>query len=776
MKRTLFRWAIGMIALIVFATILPTAAVSADQKEAYDVTYTFTGDESTLAGYAQGIITITPPEGGKTSGYYLLYFADKKGVLSNYDELASIAITGNTVIHEIKDSTLISPKATRIAVFESDTRFLDNAPTIDKAVAIIDIPAEKRLSPGNAELTFGAIADVHMNYQAHNRGAYEKWESALQFFTERKTDCIIVAGDMTGDESDSPLTQQYQKYNDIIKASKYPADNIYECIGNHGNTADGRALFTQYTAGKNDNRPTEESPWYSVLIEGKGTNARDNLFLFMAQELEAPGDSAAYDNFSKEQIDWLEETLLAYENTNTNIFIVEHSPFLNYGPGDRENGDYTGMVTFHELNTQSMRLKALLEKYRDVVVMSGHTHLSLYDLENYGDENNNSCRMIHLGSGCQPTSYGAGLTLERSTDGRYPVTPTYGSEAYTVTVYHNYIIYRGYNLSTGKLIPAACYLLPIRAFAPSNTPAVEDLYSILDGSGTEKDPYLIEDAADFKAFTDAFNAGASKESEMFGNKQYFLQTANIDMRSIAGYSGVESSGTSPRFFAGTYNGGGHTLTVDITAAGQRAIFPVVYGTICNVILKGDITATESAQPIRTLYGNAINCLFEVGLYAPATSGICYVNYGAVYNVYASGTMQGQKQFPVAAADSSSNYINVYHYFVDADGTPIEDKYGIQSNDADTISEVFNNRESIQYQEAQTLIGTNEMTDLIISENDLDFETKQTTTTRTTTTTVVLATSPLASLSYMSWVAVLLVVMLAAVIIGFVVWSRMSKKY
>ncbi len=771
----MYRLVSGVCSLLLLLSLFSMSFALTTAQEAFTVDYTFTGSEKQLAGFAEGLITITPPADGRTDGYYLLYFANDTAILPSYDEFASIAITGHTVTHQVKEATLIPPKATRLAVFESDERFVKDAPAIDTAVAFIPIPNEKRPSFGAAEASFGAIADVHMNYQAYNRGAYQKWKKALSVFAERKTDFVIVAGDMTGDASDSPLDSQYRKYLDLIAESTYPLENIYEAIGNHGNTAVGRELFVEYTAGADEKHPIDGSAWFSVLKKKKTADARDNLFIFMAQELEAPGDSANGDNFSKEQIDWLASLLDTYQHTDTNIFIVLHAPFVDYGPGDRHGGDYRSSVTFKDTYPQTMRLKSILENHKDVIVMSGHTHLSLYDLENYSDEDGTSCRMIHLGSGCQPTSYGTGLTLERSTDGRRTVTPTYGSEAYTVTVYKDYIVYIGRNLSTGKIIPAASYLLPVKAF-PADNSGKADLYDTLRGSGTEKDPYLIEDAADFKLFTDSFNTRAAKENEMFGNGQFFRQTADIDMRSIAGYNGTVSSGSDPYFFAGTYNGDGHTITVNIHGRGERSVFPVVYGTVCNLILKGEITSNEKAQPVRTLYGNVINCLFDVKLTAAtAVSGIVYANYGTMYNVYARGTLTAEKKSAIAAADSSFNYVNVFHCYHDDNGVAVNDSYGIYSEDIDEILDIFNKRDTIQHQEAQALIGEYEMTDLVIDDGTLGFEHNGISPT-TTTTTAVLAAAPLISLPYSTWVMLLIAGIAVLTVAGLFAWKMFSKKY
>ncbi len=415
-----------------------------------DVDYVFADD---AAGYAQGEITVTPVASERTDGWYLLYFGDHNGPLAGYDELASAAITGETVSVTIGKATWLPPEATRLLVFESDHRFAEEPPTGDRAVGEAAIPRHKRLCLSKVELSFGAVSDVHMNYQTYGRGAYEKWAAALTFFHDQQTDMLIVAGDMTGDPNEAPLAEQYETYLGIIEDSPYDPTCVYEAIGNHGNTESGRETFVAYTAGADEEHPYAGSPYYSVR---KG----NNLFIVMAQELNAPGDSAKCDNFSEEQLDWVESLLGQYSGSGVNVFLIEHAPIYNFSGGDRHNGDYTSTLQAKAPFLSVMRFRKMLRTYPDVIMLSGHTHVSLYDGWNYADDDGNAARMIHLGSTCQPTSYGTGERLERSTDGRHPVTVDYGSEAYMVTVYKTHIVFKGYNLSTGQIIPKACLLLP----------------------------------------------------------------------------------------------------------------------------------------------------------------------------------------------------------------------------------------------------------------------------------------------------------------------------
>lgn len=432
---------------------------------AASVSIQFTGDEAKRAGFAQSEITVTPGAAGAKAGYYVVYYTDGQQVLAGYDEATAIKITGGTAKGGITDGHLLPKGAKGIAVFESNTHYLTKTPNIKEAIATAEIPAAKQTPDfGAVEFSFGAISDTHMNYEQYDRGAYEKLRNSMNFFAKEQMDIVVITGDMTGDRGDGPsLEEQYEKHKEILKGSDFPQNKVYEGIGNHGNTPADAALMTQYLGGKDENHPFKNSPYYHVLFKGKN-GARDNLFIFMAQEIEASSESSSRDNFSKRQIDWLEDLLERYGETDANIFLIIHSPFLQHGAGDIENGTYTNCITLNPKYEQTMRLQTLLEIYKDSIVMSGHSHISFYENANYSDLGNDFARTVHIGSNCQPCGYGGTASHIRSFDGRRNVTPTYGSEGYTVEVYKDYIIYTGYNFSTGQRIPAACLILPVEGY------------------------------------------------------------------------------------------------------------------------------------------------------------------------------------------------------------------------------------------------------------------------------------------------------------------------
>lgn len=675
-----------------------------------DLTYTFDGDEKDKAGFAQGRITVTPVSETKAGGYYLVYFADENGLLEEYDELACIEKTGEAVAYEVKDGSFLPANVTKLAVFESESRFLDKHPVIEDAVDVINVTHTKRLELGELRYTFGATSDVHMNFEALGFGSLAKWEGALEFFADSKVDSVIVTGDMTGDDE---LEEEYKEYVDRIDASAIPLECVYEAIGNHGNTLNAYETFAKYTGGSDEVHPYEGSPYYYVLKSAE--QGRDNLFIFMAQELKAPGDSAEYDNFSKRQVDWLERVLNEFENSNTNIFLIEHSPILNWSPGDRLNGDYTRMITFKESYTQTMRLKALLEKHKRVIMMTGHTHLTFYENENYSDQYDSFCRMVHVSSGTQTSSYNHGNTLISDTDGRKLNSPIYGSEGYIVSIYDDYIIYTGYNISTRRIIPAACIILPTVPYGGSGgeviDPTVKDVTGVkrfLDlarGSGTAEDPYLISSETEFKLLTDEFSRSvASDEKNMFGYGKYFLQMCDLDMRGVEGYNGTAASGSTRYTFAGNYNGNGHTIRVDISGGGQQSVFPYSYGVISNLKVEGSIKGGTCAQVVRALHGKLINCIFDVDLDAEQEAGAIYSNYGYVYNLYLIGEHSSDSDASVVSVNhNSTRYYNVFCNRTQ-NNRIVSSPYGTLSEDIESVVAAFNDRNGKEYEVALGYLG------------------------------------------------------------------------
>ncbi|MBE6691838.1 MAG: hypothetical protein E7586_00705 [Ruminococcaceae bacterium] len=485
-------------------------------------------------------------------------------------------------------------------------------------------------------------------------------------------------------------------------------------MGNHGNTSAGLSQFAR-TFGADEVHPYTNSPYYHVLKEGEN-GEKDNLFIFMWMEM---GDTAAISTknvFSADQIDWLEGLLNTYDNDQTNVFVICHSPFLNYGAGDRyKGGGYTNLIDADQptVYPQNSELKYLLQQHKDVIVMSGHTHLTLYEGANYSDVNNEFAHTVHVPSVTWPRAYTAdGSSCPAGTDGRYSAdTATYGSEAYLVRVFDDYIVYVGYNLSTGKIIPAACIIIPTDR---GEAPTPDDVF---EGSGTKDDPYLIQDAQDFLLLTSGFSNDAydgKGASDGYGAGKYFLQTANIDLSDIDAYMGTYAGSAKDTVlnahqpaFSGIYNGNGYTLTVDIDGSDSRSVFPYLYGTVANLKIEGSITGTMhansggAAMPIARVRdgANVVNCYFDLDLTANETFGVSKgaAANGNIYNVYATGSLTGNSKH----AMTNNNVIKNGNAYYNYDGT-FTDTIGTKKT-AEDVATAFNNTSSAAYTTAKSIL-------------------------------------------------------------------------
>ena len=632
----------------------------------YDITvdYKFTGDEAALAGYAEGVITISA--GDITGGRYTLYWGDEKGVLASYEAIASVnAGSDGSAEYRLTENIAIPAGADRLLVFYN----VSGKPTVP-AAAEYEIPVAKRFAARTPEFTFASVSDIHVNYNSSDPnsdnycGAPAKWTAALNYFAELGLDMVAVSGDGTGGGEVS----EYEVYTKSIRDSAYPAEKIYMARGNHDSQKN--ANFIKYCDRSDMVHPFTDSPWFYVMKKGdKGE--KDNLFIFLAQELDNTSNTPGQDNFSDRQLDWLEALLKEYSGTNTNIFILEHAFYHNWGPGDRYDGVYVQPMHLKDEFSGNLRLQRLLIEYKEAVLMSGHSHIAFSEMVNFSDENGTACRMIHNSSTSQLRVYNASGGISYRAEGR--VDNKKGSEGYVVGVYDTDIVYSGTNLTTHEAIPTACYIFPsytenrgdavsveitkapvkteynageffdpkgmevTATYADGSTAVVRgwglsDNHTLADGAdsvtvkygeltaeqkikitkitdcfegkGTFDDPFIIATPEDFANLNDCFASiagSSSNDNTTFGAGMYFRQTADIDMTGYAGYVGTPANGGLKYGFAGVYDGNGHSIKVKIdTSNTDASVFPYLNGVLMNVRFEGSIKAGTNASPVRTV--------------------------------------------------------------------------------------------------------------------------------------------------------------------------------
>lgn len=131
------------------------------------------------------------------------------------------------------------------------------------------------------------------------------------------------------------------------------------------------------------------------------------------------------------------------------------------------------------------------------------------------------------------------------------------------------------------------------------------------GSGTEEDPYLISSEAAWNYLADQVSAGNTYSGK------YFRQTEDISVSTMVG-------ATSSHKFSGTYDGDGHTLTVNYNSTAQYAA-PFSYAdgaTFKNLHIAGSITSSAKyvASFVGYSYGSNtfLNCRSSVAITSSIT--------------------------------------------------------------------------------------------------------------------------------------------------------------
>ena len=190
--------------------------------------------------------------------------------------------------------------------------------------------------------------------------------------------------------------------------------------------------------------------------------------------------------------------------------------------------------------------------------------------------------------------------------------------------------------------------------AVSNITVGENTLSEPDG--TRARPYLIESAADFKAFSDALIAGEDYAGV------YWRQTKNIDLAGLAGYTGVGSSAT----FAGFYDGTGHTINIDIASQTDECLFPYVTGTIINLGVTGSVKNVGTAGAISTAVqegGRIVNCWSNADVEGADPGSIASVNYGTIASCYFFGELTATSGKASDIAKRTENSVDRNNYYM-----------------------------------------------------------------------------------------------------------------
>ena len=455
-----------LLAVILAITMLLSVIPFAVSAEDVALTYTFSGENADDAGYAQGTITYT----AQAEGTYYLYWADDEKALDKYFEIASFTLgAGQTGTFKFPAQVAIPADAEKVIV---STEKASDTAVVSNAVAQFDIPDSKKLfdSVKERQYRYAALSDIHIDRQHGSDAGYyvnadKNWAQTLDVCVDREVDFIISAGDQVSNAWGA--TQEWLTYQQILAESDY-VNPIYEADGNHeprgsaNSNCDVACSNEEYSLATGLDADAqsivENKDYYEVTEPTTGDH-----FIFMSEVNAHPGEN---DNFSKEQLDWLEGLLAKYKGDGKKIFLIQHALIQGYGAGDDTfDPGYQGGIRMQHAETgeqfpNNQRFKAIIEANKEIIWYSGHTHIDFRENQNYSSENGTSCHMVHIPSACNTASYvkdeNGNKYLGTSTDYTFYDDATQG---YIVDVFDGATILNGTNLYYNKIYPKYTYLI-----------------------------------------------------------------------------------------------------------------------------------------------------------------------------------------------------------------------------------------------------------------------------------------------------------------------------
>lgn len=474
MKKTWKHVICLMLSFCMVIAMAPSVPPVADAAAATTITYSFKGSDKSTAGFAQGTITLKSAKGGN----YYLYWADNKKALGGYYEIAALNVKkGKSKTFTFDEQTAIPANATKIIAIKSKTE--PATKTVAKAEAVYNIPAKKQLKvkSSDALYTFSSYSDIHIDEEHWGElpgywweYSERHWAQALQYSVDKKVDFIVSSGDQVTNASLDNLDKEWQAYQNILAKSSY-VNPIYESGGNHEVRQDGAVdkELRAYVLGSgldSTAKTINSGKSYYTMEEPK----TGDLFIFMS--LEAGYRPAKYDEFTDEQLDWLEGLLKENYGKGKNIYLVQHALISGYGAGDDTKTPYYSGSVNPELPS-AKRFVSIIEQYPDIVWISGHTHEDYSLGYNYSNNGGTSCNMIHNSSVGNPTHVSGGAIDYTFYENN--------SQGYYVQAFEDVILFNGANLCDKKIYPAYSYIIKGKTEARY---AVNENYTMVSGDKT----------------------------------------------------------------------------------------------------------------------------------------------------------------------------------------------------------------------------------------------------------------------------------------------------
>ncbi|MGN0458539.1 MAG: metallophosphoesterase [Eubacterium sp.] len=277
-------------------------------------------------------------------------------------------------------------------------------------------------SSSSVKMTFAAWGDPQVSNTMTSREKYVKASAKDLKNAQSNIDALVLAGDIT----ENAVQNEYDAvYNDLVNTG---VSNFVTATGNHdvrmSKYDDAKRKYVSFTNKLNSavgSSISINSMYYKCTIKGY-------TFIVLGSEKSQLEEASISDT----QLKWLDTQLKSVANKGKPVFVVMHQPLKNtHGLPDTWGSSSKTAGTVGE---QSDSIKAILNKYKNIVLITGHLHTGFgkYSYQKIG--NIHSVNLPSIGVD--------------NDDGYY----NENGLGYMVEVFSNKVLFRARNFNTGEYV------------------------------------------------------------------------------------------------------------------------------------------------------------------------------------------------------------------------------------------------------------------------------------------------------------------------------------
>jgi predicted phosphodiesterase len=285
---------------------------------------------------------------------------------------------------------------------------------------------QNEITDTDPNIQLAVISDTHISTK--NNDTVKKFETALKDLNSVAPDYDVLA--VGGDMTDHGLTQEYDLFKSILNANINQNADTFFVMGNHEWMEKKVNRASKVTDSNLISRFVNEmnvpglyydqwiGGYHFITIAGEKSEAT----MLATYKNEDDADSAYISN---KQFKWLEETLPIHSENNKPIFVFLHQPI-------------TGTVYGSEWGAglEDQKILALLKKYPQVILFSGHSHYPLNDQSSIVQD---GVTMVNTSAVAYTYTKGTGINTTQS-------------QGYVVNVFDNRVEFMAREFSNGTWI------------------------------------------------------------------------------------------------------------------------------------------------------------------------------------------------------------------------------------------------------------------------------------------------------------------------------------